>query len=48
MVKRRKSKTKVKNGIEYYYKRIELGRDPLTGKRIQKELLVFFWVLLLL
>ena len=37
MVKRRKSKTKVKNGIEYYYKRIELGRDPLTGKRIQKE-----------
>ncbi|MEG2458003.1 MAG: hypothetical protein RSB41_03840 [Bacilli bacterium] len=37
MATRFKAKKKMKNGIEYFYKRIELGRHPITEKRIQKE-----------
>lgn len=37
MSQRKKYKTKTKNGITYFFKRIEIGRDPVTGKRIQKD-----------
>lgn len=37
MITKSDIKLKTKNGIRYFYKRIELGRNPIDGKRIQKE-----------
>ena len=37
MITKSDIKLKTKNGIQYFYKRIELGRNPIDGKRIQKE-----------
>lgn len=36
MSKRVSTPTCIKNGIKYYYKRLELGINPKTGKRLRK------------
>lgn len=35
-IKRKKNK-KIINGIEYHYKKVTIGKDPITGKSIRKD-----------